>query len=344
MHLHTPWAALLAIPVIAAAVLALRRRRPSLQVSGIQPFRDAGCRPRWWHPVNIPVFLTTLGLLALVVALMRPQKGVERIIRRTEGIDIVLLLDVSGSMRAYDVPRGTSMREAARQVQNENLQNRIAVAKEELRKFVKQRPDDRIGLIAFARLPYVVCPPTLDHDFLLQHLDRLDAGMFKDDGTGIAAPVASATSRLKDSPAKRRVAVLFTDGENNVKAKISPKQAARIAAGFDIAVYTVGIGGAQALTVVDSWFGGRRLRPVASGLDRQLLEAIAEETDAVYFPARDAAMFANVMNRIDKLEKVDLEVPRYVDYKERFMPWLIAGALLVTLGLVAEETLFLVLP
>ena len=346
MQLHSPWYLLL-VPVLAAvAAWALRLRRPSVRVSDLRPFRESGARRSWRHPTQWPIILMAAGLLLLCVALTRPRKGIEIRVERTRGIDIVLALDVSGSMQAYDVPAGLSPREVERRVNTEQIRSRIEVAKEELRRFVEGRPDDRIGLIAFAKRPYTVCPPTLDHDFLIRHLRLLDAGMLED-GTGLAAPVASAVSKLRDSPAKRRVVVLFTDGENNVEAQITPVQAAELADTFDVTVHTVGVGSDNAYVAVRQLFGGWDLRPVAAGLGaqaRDLLRRMAEETTGRYFPARDAEGFAAVMREIDRLETTDLEVPRYMDYRERFFPWLAAGLALVIAAYLLEHTLLQSVP
>ncbi len=339
-HFFSPWFALLLLPLLGAFYWSLRRRPPSLLVSHAGTY-GAGKSRSLWRPVHAPLLIQTLGLALLVVALMRPQEGLEKVMQHAEGIDIMLLLDVSGSMEAFDPSAGLGMDEAARQIQSGLLKNRLEVAKQELAKFVQRRPGDRIGLIAFATRPYVVCPPTLDHDFLLNHLQTLQPGMFADNGTGIAPPIASATSRLKDSQAKRRVAVLFTDGENNVEAKITPVEAAGIAAQFAVSVYTVGIGGRQAVAIRSGWFGRRQLVQAGYGLDQELLEKIAAETGGKYFAARDAAMFGQVMEEIDQLETIGMEVPRFMDYREQFYSWMLTGAGLFLLGLFLEYTIFL---
>jgi Ca-activated chloride channel family protein len=314
-----------------------------MKVGDLVPFRSGGRRLPWRHPVNIPVWLEALGLGLLVVALMRPQMGVEKQIQRSRGIDVVLLLDVSGSMRVYDVPESLSLRQAGSAIETGRLKNRLDVAKEELRNFVKRRPDDRIGLIVFSKYPYVVCPPTLDHDFLLNHLQMVTVGMFKDDGTGIAGPLSSGANRLKDSLAKRRVMVLFTDGENNVEAAATPMEAAKIASMFKCKVYSVGIGSDRAVYPASGFFG-TQLQRVPNGLDEKLLRQIADETQGRYFAAQDADMFAQVMKEIDSLETIEMKQPKYIDYSERFVGWLLAGCILLLLGVFLENTVLLQAP
>jgi len=343
LHIHSPWFALL-FPVVAVGVFfALRRRPPGVLVSEVRSYELANRRPGPLHPVHLPVWIAGLGLCCLVAALMRPQKGVERLIEKTHGIDIMLVLDVSGSMQAYDVPPNLRTGEqVVEAIRSGRLKSRLDVAREELRRFVEKRPSDRIGLIAFARLPYTVCPPTLDHDYLVNHLVMLDAGSLPD-GTGIAPAVASAVTRLEGSPAKRRVMVLFTDGENNVDAEITPLQAAKIAADKNIVIYTVGIGSNVAVMPVRTPFG-TSLQLARAGLDEKLLREMAEATGGRYFRARDAAAFARVMQEIDSLEKVELKAPRYLDYRERFMPWLVAGSVLLLIAFLLRSTLCLAVP
>ena len=163
------------------------------------------------------------------------------------------------------------------------------------------------------------------------------------DGTGLAAPIASATTRLKDSPAKRRVMVLFTDGVNNVDAEITPLQAAKIAHSYHIVAYTVGVGSSRAIMPVNGFFG-RQLRVVQAGLDAALLKKIADTTGGRYFAARDQAGFRRAMHEIDSMEKTTLKAPRYLDYRERFFPWLVAGAGLLLLAFLLEHTVLLQTP
>lgn len=331
-QLVNPWFLLLLAPALAALVFAWRRRPPGIRVSTLTPYRESGSQRRGLA-TRIPLLLEFLSLALLIVALARPRQGIEEFTQRSRGVDIVLCLDVSGSMRSYDVPESMSPNEAAEAIRGERLQDRFNIAKRELRNFVESRSEDRIGLIAFAKVPYVVAPPTLDHDFLLEHLEMLEAGMFGDSATGIAGPIASATQRLKDSEAKERVTVLFTDGANNVESKISPRQAARIAETFNVRIHTVGVGSNRSFIIARSPWGGQRLRPARSDLDKDLLKTIAETSRGQFFEARDAEGFREVMREIDEMETVDFEAPRYVNYKEWF-PHLLATATALLLAAV----------
>lgn len=340
-----PGFVLLLLPLLGAVATAWLRRPPTLRFSSLEPVRASmggAAGPRRLGPRHWPLLLQAGGLVLAVVALMRPQFGNQRYIERTEGIDIMLVLDVSTSMQAFDVPEALRTGdEVLAAIENGRLKPRIQVAREELRRFVRNRPDDRIGLVVFARQPYMACPPTLDHEFLAGRIEQLQPGMLPD-GTNIASPLASATARLKDSPARRRVIVLFTDGENNVDARITPQQAAQLARTVHCIVYTVSVGSDRAVLVVPGL--RRRLAQADGGHGRPLLEEIAAGTGGRCFPARDAAAFARVMGEIDALERVRIEVPRYVDYRERFTPWLAAGLALILAGFVLERTVCQTLP
>ncbi|MEA2013619.1 MAG: VWA domain-containing protein [Verrucomicrobiota bacterium] len=341
-HLHSPWYILMLIPLLICGILAFRKRPPSIIFSSLKIFKSTG--KRTFNRTHIPLILQIIGIVFLIYALMRPQKGIERFVEKAEGIDIMLLLDVSGSMKAYDVPASIITNDELERAYNSGkLKNRMMVAKNELKKFVERRPNDRIGLIAFSGHPYSVCPPTLDHDFLTGHLKNLESGMLTD-GTGIASPVAIGTSQLKDSKSKRKIMVLFTDGENNVDTDITPRQAAKLAKTFDLTLYTVGVGSDRAVFPRRSFFGGTSLQAAPNSLDSELLEDMADATGGRFFKAEDSDGFKNVMEEIDKLETTSMEQPRYLSYKERFTSWLLAGMILILLSFLLEYTLTLKIP
>jgi len=342
IHFHSPWWCLLIIPIIGALLLNLLKKRPTFRIPASRIFAEAG-HSRGPGMTGLPSAFYFIGFSCLTLALMRPQFGQERTIRNAEGIDIILALDASGSMEAYDAPAEiTTKQQLYSAIDSKRLKNRIEVAKEALETFVKKRPDDRMGLIAFATLPFVASPPTLDHDFLLGHLQNLEAGTLGDH-TGIPAPIASGTNRLQKSVAKRRVLVLFTDGENNVDDRITPEQAAKLAKTFDVIIYTVGIGSNRAYRLVQG-FGGMRLQEQGSNYNRGLLENISEMTGGRYFEAGDAKSFDTVMQEIDALETSRLEQPVVVDYQERFILLLIPGLICLVVACLLQNTVFLVAP
>ena len=345
IHLESPWFFLLFPVIIISCLIGLRRKKPSVIVTTIQPYRKSiSARQTFLSLVNWPIFLEGIGLFCLMIALIRPQYGIEETIRRTEGIDIMLALDISGSMQAFDVSANVKdQRTVVKHLKSGKLKSRIDVAIDEVKHFIDRRPNDRIGLVAFAANTYTVCPPTLDHPFLKNNLDRLEAGMLTD-GTGIAAPIAISTNRLKDSTAKRRVLVLFTDGDNNVDVKVTPLQAADIADSYDVIIHTVGIGSNRAFVVRPDFFGRQQLVGVQGSFNQDLLKDIAGKTDGDYFAAADAKGFKSVMKAIDGLEKTNMEQPTYIDYKDLYRIWLLAGVAFLGVAFFLEHSFALKIP
>jgi Ca-activated chloride channel family protein len=346
VRLDAPLMLLLLIPTLAVAIRAVYRPLPALRVSWLRPFAKASKHRRGISLLRFPILLEFLGATCLIIALARPQYGIEEQKRRAQGIDIMLALDVSESMEAIDIPNGSGMAVSAirERIKSGESRPRIAVARDEVARFIDRRPNDRIGLIAFSENPYTVCPPTLDHAFLKMHLDRLEAGQLDEHTTALAPPISTATYRLRDSEAKRRVLVLFTDGDNNVDGTVSPQQAARIADMFDVTIHTVGIGSSFAVALVRTFFGRHDVTAVGPSLNEDLLKELAETTGGTYFNAEDEAGLAAAIDAIDQMEKIDLETPQFIDYRDTFNYWLIAGISLLLIGAILEHTLLLRVP
>lgn len=344
MEFAHPWLLLLILPLLAILWYAWKKKTPGIQVPSILPYQMAeGKKARIHLRKLIPFLLYSLAALLLITALARPRKGMEEIRQNTEGIDIMLILDLSGSMDAIDLPETIrTEKQLSQALSSGTLKNRLETAKGEIEKFIKARPNDRIGLIVFADLPYVVCPPTLDHDWLSANLQRLNPGDIGD-ATEIAAPISSAVQRLKDSEAKSRIAVLFTDGKNTAQAKITPRQAAKLAETFDIRIYTVGIGSHNAVAKVTTPFG-ISYTPIGSEFDEPLLQDIASTTGGRYYKAEDAAAMQQAMEEIDRLEKTTDEQPLVIHWKELY-PGLCCAALgLLLLAFTLRNTVFLSIP
>jgi Ca-activated chloride channel family protein len=320
-----PWLLLL---LLALPVLALlqggRGAAPAVIFSSLHPLRSLGRARR----SRVGAWITSLLLLALallIVALARPQLG--KVISRVEasGIDILLALDVSRSMLAEDFTKG-----------GERV-NRLVAVKDVTEKFIAGRPNDRIGIIAFAGRPYIVSPLTLDHDWLLQNLDRVRIGLVED-GTAIGSAIASAANRLKEKEAKSKIIVLLTDGDNNA-GKITPATAAEAAKALGIKVYTIGAGtrGYAPIPVRDQ-FGRTFYQNVKVEVDEATLKKIAEVANGQYYRATDTKTLAQIFEQIDKLEKSTVELSQYKQYRDLF-PWLLAsGFALLAVQLVMAET------
>ena len=344
MKLEYPWLLLLFIPYAAVLYFSWTLRAPSIRVPGIAPFRLAvGKKGRVNWRKLIPFALFALGGAAMIVALAQPREGIEEIRSKADGIDIMIAIDLSPSMDAVDASMNISDTQLLGLLRQGKIKNRVETAKDEIARFIEERPNDRIGLIAFASLPYVICPPTLDHAFLLSNLSRFSVGQIGD-GTGIASPIASAVKRLKDSDAKSRILVLFTDGSNTVNGQISPRDAGKLADTFEITIYTVGIGSRYARFPERGLLGGIQFQTYPNEFDEPLLQELADMTGGRYYRAADAKGMAQAMNEINQLEKTSMEQPVVVNWRELYpyFCWFALAALL--LGFCLRQTVCLRLP
>ena len=334
-----PWMLLLLLPaLVLAAYYLFFKPQPGVVVPSTAEDPAAGHRNFRWCTAPFAGILTALALILLAVALARPRLGDERLILRNKGIDMIMVLDLSGSMAAIDIPSNINSEQALeRALKSGTLKNRLDTAKSELTRFISGRPNDRIGLIGFADFGYNLSPPTLDHDWLIAALAPLKPGLIGD-GTGIASPVASAIRRLDKSAAPRRVMVLFTDGKNNVAHRLSPLAVAELAKEKNITIYTVGIGGNNAYVLQEGFFGSRYVR-YPGEFDEKLLQDMAAVTNGKYFRAEDENAMNEVMNEINQLEKTNFEQPRYIEYRE-IAPWLCAAAVLLLLLAVISKNTF----
>lgn len=275
--------------------------------------------------------LTYLALALFIISLARPQLG--RVVTRVQatGVDIMLVLDVSRSMLAEDFTIGNSRA------------NRIEAVKRVTEQFIRERPNDRIGIIAFAGRPYLVSPLTLDHDWLIKNLDRLRIGLVED-GTAIGSAIASAANRLKDKEAKTKLVVLLTDGDNNA-GKVMPLTAAEAAKALGIRIYTIGAGTeGEAPFPVTNAFGRTVYRNVLVKMDEKTLQDIANITNGRCFRATDTQSLKTIFAEIDKLEKSKVEVEKTAHYRDLFQWFLIPGLACLALEMLLSQTLWRRLP
>lgn len=271
--------------------------------------------------------LRVLALALLIVAVARPRAGTEIIEENSEGIDIMVALDVSSSMQAEDF----------------KPHNRLYVAKEEIKKFIERRPHDRIGLVVFARNSFTQCPLTVDHGVLLQFVDMVDFGVL-DDGTAIGMAIANGVNRLRESDAKSKVMVLLTDGVNN-SGEIDPLTAANIAATFDIKIYTIGAGKpGNAMVPYDDPIFGKRYIYSPTRIDEETLKEIADRTHGQYFRARSGEELEQIYDEIDTLEKTEIKTSSHMQYKELFEYFAYAGLIFLVLEMVLANSYFRKLP
>lgn len=275
----------------------------------------------------LPILAATL----MIVGLARPQRTHSRTEVTVNGIDIVLGLDVSGSMTALDFV-----------VDNYRV-NRIAVVKSVVAKFIDERPNDRIGLIAFAAAPYMVSPLTLDHDWLLQNLERINVGI-GDDGTAIGSAIAAGVNHLRTTAAKSKVLILLTDGVNN-SGKISPLAAAEAARALGVKIYTIGVGvrGKAPIPVRDE-AGKTRVLWADVDVDEKTLQAVASETGGQFYRATDTDSLRKIYDEINRFETSAQSVQKF-EHVEELYKWPLYPALgVLGLGLLLQQTRFRRLP
>ncbi|MBI5473083.1 MAG: VWA domain-containing protein [Ignavibacteriae bacterium] len=318
--------ALLIIPLIVFWYIRRYKNATSdIRYSSLRPFAEmkATTKERLRH---VPFILRLLVIAVLIVALARPRSTSQGENVYTEGIDIVLLFDISGSMLARDLSP-----------------NRIEAAREVMMKFIDGRTNDRIGLVIFSGESFTQCPMTLDYRVLKNQLAAVKQGIIED-GTAIGMAIAQGVNRLKESKAKSKVIILLTDGVNN-RGEIDPLTATQIAQTFGIRVYTVGVGTAkgEAPFPVQTPFG-ERIQFMPVDVDEKTLTKIAELTDGQYFRATNNRTLRQIYDDIDELEKTRIEVRSYRSYSELFYDW--AGLALVALALelILSNTYFRKLP
>ena len=302
---------LLLIPVIGWDIDELRKADASIQIGDTRILQEQpkSLRVRLLH---LPFILRVAAITLLSLALARPQLTNRWSSESTEGIDIMMALDISGTMLAEDLKP-----------------NRLEAAKQVASDFVLARPNDQIGLVVFAGESFTQCPLTIDHAVLVNLFQSVEYGMIED-GTAIGLGLANAVNRMKDSQTKSKVIILLTDGSNN-RGDIDPQTAAEIAKTFGIRVYTVGVGSyGQARVPVQTPIGTQYIT-MDSEFDETTLQRIAQTTGGQYFRATDNSSLKKIYEQIDQLEKTKLRVREYSKHTENFAPFLYA-ALLCLLG------------
>ncbi len=314
LYPHLLWLLLL-LPFLAV----LRGRQgaaPALLFSSTD-IASSLARKRKTRPARLRAGLRLFSMALLILAAARPQLGSATAAIKASGIDILLAVDVSGSMNAMDF----------------NLDgkpvSRLTVVKKVVGTFIDARPNDRIGLLAFAGRPYLVCPLTLDHDWLRQRLSSLSVGMVED-GTAIGSAIGSGLNRLRDRKAKSRIMILLTDGMNNA-GRVPPLVAAEAAQTLGIKVYTIGAGtrGKAPMPVVDT-FGRQRIVMMQVDIDEDTLTQVAEKTGAQYFRATDTRSLGKIYKDINRMETTTRTIKRFENHRELFPYLVLAGlALLV---------------
>lgn len=301
-----------------------RKKQAAITYSSLKMFDKipATFRERLRH---LPFAIRMLALIFLIIALARPQNFSAGQSVNAEGIDIAMVLDISGSMLAEDFKP-----------------NRLDAAKNVIDDFVSARTTDRIGLVIFSREAFTQCPLTIDYSVLRNLLGDIRSGMIED-GTAIGNAIANGVNRLKDSDAESRIIILLTDGVNNA-GEVDPISAAEIASTFGIRIYTIGVGTrGEAPYPIKTPFG-TRYQMVPVEIDEVILKKIAELTGGEYFRATNNRALEEIYNKIDKMEKTKIEIMSFRNAQELFTPWLLIGFVLLLLELIASKTILRKLP
>ncbi|HEY4154552.1 MAG TPA: VWA domain-containing protein [Puia sp.] len=295
------------------------RLQGTMIVSSIRSF---GSGRSWKTLLRHALFVfRMIAIVSLITALARPQMGSEQQTTTGEGIDIVLCLDISGSMLAQDF-----------------TPNRMEAAKQVAGEFIDRRPTDRIGLVIFAGESFTMCPLTTDHAVLKNQLFNVQSGLLED-GTAIGSGLATGVERLRSSQSKSKVIILLTDGEDN-GGRLDPNTAKEIAKSFGVRVYTVGMGTEGYAPVPVQTSAGIIMQREKVSIDEKLLTQIATETGGKYFRARDNESLSGIYKEIDQMEKSRFEVKTFTHYTEKFLPFVIVAAAFVLLEWIFRLTVF----
>lgn len=327
---HSPgylFSLFLVVPLFVFDVLKLRLVKFPLSHASLV----AGAKKSWRRSLEfVPPFLRAAALVLIIIALARPQTGSHHVEVQSEGIDILLALDTSGSMRALDLD--LNGREA----------NRLEVIKAVVRDFIGGRRHDRMGMVVFGTEAYTQCPLTLDHDILLGYLDLIEIGIAGED-TAIGNAIALAVKRLKKSSAKSKIVVLVTDGENTA-GEVSPTRAAELAAENGIKVYTIAVGTDGKVPFPQAGFFGVRKVYVELPVDEKTLQEIATITGGRFYKASDTQTLEQIYKTIDQLEKTEVKVDEFSEYEEWFAFFLVPAIVLLLMAWLLQRTVFLRIP
>ncbi len=312
------------VPMLAWYIFRFQKSGASIRYSTTMGFSKLG--KSWKHYMrHLPIVLQMAGVALLIVALARPQSTSSWENSTTEGIDIVVALDISSSMLARDFQP-----------------NRLEAAKDVATKFIAGRPNDKMGLVVFSGESFTQCPLTTDHAVLINLFKDIESGMIED-GTAIGNGLATSVARLKESNAISKVIILLTDGENN-RGEIAPVTAAELAKTYGIRVYTIGVGTIGTAPYPVQTPFGTQLRDVEVKIDEATLQKIADITDGKYFRATNNESLVKIYEDIDKLEKSKIEVKEYSRKQEEYQRFALLGGLILLAGLFLKITIFRNIP
>ncbi|MDD4636885.1 MAG: VWA domain-containing protein [Bacteroidales bacterium] len=315
---------LLLIPMVVWYVYKQRSKQATIRMSSLEPFQRA---PRSWKNYlrHLPFVLRLVVTTLLIIILARPQSTDNWESSTTEGIDIVMAMDISSSMLAADLKP-----------------NRLEAAKDVAAEFINGRPNDNIGLVSFAGESFTQCPLTTDHAVLLNLFGKMESGMIED-GTAIGVGIANAVNRIKESNAKSKVIILLTDGSNN-RGEIAPVTAAEIAKAFGIRIYTIGVGTQGTAPYPVQTAFGVQYQNVPVEIDEVTLKQIASTTGGAYFRATDNTKLKEIYEEIDQMERTKISVKEYSRKQEEYLPFALLAMCLLLLEVVLRNSVLRTIP
>jgi Ca-activated chloride channel family protein len=319
------WYFLLLIPIIAILVYFFtnKKKTGTMKFSSTQLLRNAGLKVTQKHKIG-KIFIG-LSLVLFIIGLARPQIETEEISIPDEGIDIAMVLDVSGSMESVDFEP-----------------SRLEVAKERFEEFIDERMGDRMALIIFGGTAYTRIPLTLDHDVINQSLNEVSTDSVNEEGTAIGMAISVGINRLKNSDAKTKIMVLATDGDNNA-GTINPSTATQLASDLGIKIYTIGVGTDVTILPV-TFMGVTKYQQYEGGLNETLLQDIAETTGGEYYRATDDEELSNVFDTINELEKSEFQYDHFKEYRELAFDFIAFGLVALAVGIFIDRFLYIQIP
>ncbi|MBF0362230.1 MAG: VWA domain-containing protein [Oligoflexia bacterium] len=331
MKLHDPWYLLLILILVPLVFYFSKSSGGRIRFSNLDIIKRVNVNvTSTFNPRIILTILRIVAIILLVVGLTRPQAGKKFSEIISEGVDIMLLLDTSGSMQALDF-----------KLDGEPV-NRLAVVKKVVADFVKKRPDDRMGIVVFGQEAFTQCPLTLDHGVLIEFFKKIEIGM-AGDSTAIGSAIGTAINRMKDLKAKSKIVILLTDGRSNT-GEIPPLDASELAKTFGIKIYTIGVGTKGKAPFLQDTIFGKRYVYVDVEIDEETLIQIAKNTNGKYYRATDTKELEQIYDEIDKLEKNEVKLKEYTEYNELFHWFLIPGLLLLLIEILLSQTIFRKIP
>ena len=317
------WWFLLLIPAVIF-LFWIARRKQGLKFSSVKLLRSAGAARTFRHKIG--KILIVCGVILALIALARPQTTEKIDFIHQQGIDIAMILDVSGSMQSVDFKP-----------------NRLEIARKTIDDFISERTNDRIALVIFAGEAYTRMPLTLDHNVVRESLASVTTESVNQDGTAIGMAISVGLNRLKKSNAESKIMILATDGDNNAGA-IDPVTASNLAQDMGIRIYTIGIGSDKMILPQQSFFGQTQYTQYEGGFDEDLLKRIAETTGGQYYRAMDAKALEQIFDTINELEKTEFEDDNYKQYNELAFPIIMAALAFLMAGIILDKFYFVQIP